>query len=321
MTRDDRTSKADQRGALRDDPVEWTVTGAIASLTRIGDLLRFATSRFLEAGLDFRSGMGSADLDAAFLIAELLHLEPAALADQLDARVVPGEARRILEVVRERCEGRRPLAYLLGATWYCGHRLRVDERALIPRSAVGTMLEDVFLAYDPEGPWRILDIGTGNGGIAVAYASHFPNATVVATELCPDALALARENMELHGLTDRVELRQGDLYDCLEEGERFDWILCNPPYVSEDFRQVRAPESGFEPDVALFGGEDGLKLILRLLDGAPAHLHDDGRLVFETGEITGERLREERPELRGEWWLHPESETPVAVMLRKDELG
>ena len=68
----------------------------------IGDLLRFATSRFLEAGLDFRSGMGSADLDAAFLIAELLHLEPAALADQLDARVVPGEARRILEVVRER---------------------------------------------------------------------------------------------------------------------------------------------------------------------------------------------------------------------------
>lgn len=313
-----QSSRDDKRRNARPS---WSPESTAEELETIRDVLRFAVTELSRASarLNFRSGQQSPMGEATFLLGETLCLDAESLEALAASRLLYRERCVVLEKLHERLRTARPMAYILGATYYCGHRLAIDERALIPRSAVGTMLQDVFSIEDPDQERRILDLGTGAGGIAIAYAYQFPAASFVATDICPKALELARQNVEAHGLSDRIELIESDLFEQLG-AQTFDWILCNPPYVSEDFKEVMSREYHYEPEVALFGGEAGLNIINRLLREAASHLAPGGRLVFETGELTGERLRSELPELGGEWYCHPESGTPVALMLSREEL-
>jgi len=143
-------------------------------------------------------------------------------------------------------------------------------------------------------------------------------ASFVATEIDPEALALAAENFAEQGFGERVQALESDLYGALGD-QSFDWILCNPAYVSRDFEEVMTPEYRFEPDHALFGGEDGLSMVRPVLAGAAAYLVAGGQMAVEMGDITGERFREEFPEAGGEWWCHPESGNPVVLVFSKED--
>ncbi|MDF1662937.1 MAG: 50S ribosomal protein L3 N(5)-glutamine methyltransferase [Planctomycetota bacterium] len=290
----------------------------INDLESIEDYYRYALTQLNDPSLCFRNGMGSAEGEVVFLLGTCLNLNPDQLSEYSSSRLVRSEREQILSAIRERRTTKKPMAYILNTTWYCGHRLYIDEGALIPRSALGTMLEDYFQSVDPHRPWSILDMGTGSGGIAVAFAQSFPAATLVASEVFPEALSVARKNVEIHGLGDRVSVIESDLFDAVPE-QIFDWILCNPPYVSEDFKQVMSKEYSFEPEPALFGGESGFKLIIPLITEAPKYLAEDGKLFIEMGDITGERFRNQFPSVRGEWYCHPESGQPVILILNRDE--
>ncbi|MBY0423693.1 MAG: 50S ribosomal protein L3 N(5)-glutamine methyltransferase, partial [Parvularculaceae bacterium] len=186
----------------------------------------------------------------------------------------------------------------------------VDERVIVPRSFIGEILfgdfvgeSDLAIIPDPESVESVLDLCTGSGALAILAATVFPNAEIHATELSPDALEVARRNVEEHGLEDRISLFEGDLFEPLPRG-RYDLILANPPYVDAEAMAALPPEYRAEPQMALAGGADGLDLVRRILDAAPDWLADEGGLLCEIG--TGrEHLEAEYGQLDFFW---PETE-------------
>jgi ribosomal protein L3 glutamine methyltransferase len=274
---------------------------ARATLRTLRDLLRFAVSRFEASGLAYGQGTGNARDEAAWLLLWSLHLPPDELEAWLDCRLTGAEIDTALALIERRCNERVPAAWLTGEAWLRGLRFRSDARALVPRSLIAEALEESladWLAEDmhewldagatpvesPEGwPERVLDLCTGGGSLAILAALQFPEAEVVGSDLSADALSLAAENLSLHGLEDRVRLVQGDLFGGLVAGERFDLILCNPPYVNAASMAALPPEFLAEPQIALAGGADGMDFVRRLFDEAPARLNAHGLLVLEIG--------------------------------------
>jgi release factor glutamine methyltransferase len=225
-------------------------------------------------------GIRSPRLDAEHLLAHTLGLKRLDLYLEHDRPLVPSEVDAFRELIRRR--GRRePLAYLLGSWGFRTLDLRTDRRALVPRPETELLVEHgLDLIRETEAP-RCLDVGTGTGAIALALAKERPDARVFATDVSGDALALAAENAERNGLTGRVELRRGDLLSAFE-GERFDLIAANLPYVAEG-DQVD-DELAHEPDVAVYAETDGRELLARLADAAPGALEPGGAAIFEVGQ-------------------------------------
>lgn len=211
-----------------------------------------------------------------------------------DAPLTP-EARRRFESLLERVIAREPLAYVLGHREFYGLDLIVDRRVLIPRPETEMLVE---LALDelrrstpahPQARFAILDVGTGSGAVAVAIAKHAPDALILATDISPDALAVARRNAERHGVADRIAFLQADLLDGI--GVLPPVITSNLPYVTREEIAGLPPEiQDHEPRVALDGGEDGLALVRRLLAQIASRVEerDPLRAVFlEIGASQG----------------------------------
>ncbi|MDO4905839.1 MAG: HemK family protein methyltransferase [Lautropia sp.] len=284
------------------------------NLCSLRDWVRYATSRMQAAGLSFGHGTDNAYDEAVWLVCWCLYLPPEHYDVMADALLLPEERRRIRHLLDARCERGRPLAYLIGEAWLMGYRFRCDDRALVPRSLLAEALAN--RTFDPwldadnwqpeaihpdlqemllqlgENPLpattghrarqRILDLCTGGGSIAIIAAHCFPEADIVASDLSLDALALAAENIDDYDLGDRITLHQGDLFASLAD-ERFNLILCNPPYVNAESMAQLPEEYRAEPEEALGSGDDGMDLIARLLAEAPEHLSTNGILVIEIG--------------------------------------
>ena len=188
----------------------------------------------------------------------------------------------------ERVSERVPAAYLTGEAWLRGVCFRSDARALVPRSLIAEALDTSLAAYldafqRPDSwPERVLDLCTGGGSLAVLCAMRFPDSRLRASDLSEPALSLAAENVSLHGLGGRIELVQGDLL-APHQGERFDLIVCNPPYVCDASMALLPQEFQAEPRFALAGGPDGMQLIARILSEAAQHLTQEGLLILEIG--------------------------------------
>ena len=261
---------------------------AARELRTLRDLLRYAVSRFEAAGLAYGHGSDNAWDEAVALLLWALHLPPDALEPWLDARLTRRERRAAVELIERRIAARVPAAYLTGVAWLRGLGFASDARALVPRSPIAEALDEAlpeWLAHHPRPPaWpaSILDLCTGGGSLAIVAADRFPGAQVAGADLSADALALADENRARHGLQDRIELVRGDLFAPVR-GRRFDLVLCKPPYVNEASMQALPPEFLAEPRSALAGGADGMDLVRRLLQEAPAHLTRDGLLLLEIG--------------------------------------
>jgi len=266
---------------------------AARELVTLRDCLRYACTRFEAAGIAYGQGTDNAWDEAAWLVLWALHLPPDQLEPFLEARLTLRERRVVLELVDRRCRERIPTAYLTGEAWLRGLRFQADARALVPRSLIAEALQETLPAWLADRmPETILDLCTGGGSLAVFAAHCFPQARVDATDLSEEALALARANVELHRMSERIALFQGDLFEGLatrspgaEPGPAtpYDLILCNPPYVSAARMAALPAEFRAEPELALAGGQDGMDFVRELLQQAASVLQPNGVLVLEIG--------------------------------------
>ncbi len=256
------------------------------ALKTIIDLVRYAVSRFRAAKLVVAHGTTDPVAEAAFLVGEALHLPPERFDAFSRAHVTARERAEVVALIEARVRTRKPAAYLLRKSYVQGVPFHVDERVIVPRSYIGELLAgDLFGEaglVDPDRITRVLDLCTGSGCLAILAALRFPAATVDAVDISKDALAVARINVEQHGLKERVRLLRGDLFAPLGDA-RYDLILTNPPYVDAAGMVGLPPECRHEPRLALAGGVDGLKIIRRIIEQAPRHLTGTGGLMCEVG--------------------------------------
>jgi ribosomal protein L3 glutamine methyltransferase len=255
-----------------------------AELATIVDLIRYAASRFSAAGLTFGHSHDNAIDEASHLVLSSLHLPPDLPPAYGKARLTAAEKAGVLALVERRIETREPVAYLVGEAWFAGLPFKSDPRALVPRSPIAELIEDGFSPWlDGREVARALDLCTGSGCIGIAMAAHNPAWRVDLADISDDALALARENIALHQLGDRVRAVHSDLFAGLR-GERYDLVVSNPPYVTDAEYAVLPGEYAHEPKLGLAAGADGLDIALRILRDAPEHLADAGVLIVEVGE-------------------------------------
>ena len=274
-----------------------TVTDALATLL---DFIRYAASRFDEAGLTFGHSHDNALDEATNLVLASLHLPPDLPPAYAQAHLTCAERLRVLTLIERRIAERIPVAYLVGAAWFAGLKFKSDARALVPRSPIAELIENGFAPWlDDRDMQRALDLCTGSGCIGIAMAAHNPDWQVDLADISEDALALARENIAFQHVEERVRALQSDLFSALM-GERYDVIVSNPPYVTEAEYVAMPGEYAHEPKLGLTAGVDGLDLALRILRDAPQHLRDDGLLIVEVGE-SARALTELLPELPLLW--------------------
>jgi len=288
-------------------------------LLTLRDCLRFAVSRFNEAGLFFGHGCDNAWDEAVYLALSSLHLPLDQLEPFLDARLLPQERDILLELYRRRVEERLPAAYLTREAWLGEHRFYVDERVIVPRSFIAELLNEQLAPWIDD-PWQVkavLDLCTGSGCLAILAALNFPEAQVDAVDISPEALAVARKNVDDYRLQARLRLIESDGFNALGEA-RYDLILSNPPYVNAESMAALPPEYRKEPQLALGSGLDGLDFTRRILAQAKAHLEPGGLLVVEIGHNRA-ALEAAYPELPFTW-LETAAGDPYVFMLRRDEL-
>ena len=285
-------------------------------LQTIIDLIRYGASRFNAAGLTFGHSYDNALDEATQLTLHALHLPHDLSPVYGQARVTEAEKEDVLGLFIRRIEERIPAAYLCGEAWFAGLSFRSDPRALVPRSPIAELIEAGF------EPWlagrdvrRALDLCTGSGCIAIAMAHYNPDWHVDGVDLSEDALALAAENerrLDVHN----VRFMRSDLFSSLQ-GEHYDLIVTNPPYVSNAETDALPKEYSFEPALGLRAGDDGLDLALRILRDAPLHLTEDGLLICEVGE-SEQALVRLLPELPLAWVEFKVGQMGVFVAERQD---
>ncbi|HEX5353399.1 MAG TPA: 50S ribosomal protein L3 N(5)-glutamine methyltransferase [Rhodanobacteraceae bacterium] len=253
-------------------------------LSTIVDLIRYAASRFNAAGLTFGHSHDNAIDEATHLVLSSVHLPPDLPAAYGGAHVTADEKTHVLALVERRVETREPVAYLVGEAWFAGMPFKSDRRALVPRSPIAELIEDGFSPWlDGREVERALDLCTGSGCIGIAMAAHNRSWRVDIADISGDALALARGNVALHQLEDRVRAVRSDLFSGLP-GEHYDLIVSNPPYVTDAEFAMLPGEYAHEPKLGLAAGADGLDIVLRILRDAPEHMVDAGLLIVEVGE-------------------------------------
>ena len=290
-----------------------------AELSTIIDFIRFGASRFNAAGLSFGHSYDNALDEATQLVLHALHLPHDMSPVYGQAKLVADEKERVLALFQRRIEERIPACYLTGEAWFAGLSFKSDGRALVPRSPIAELIEAGFEPWLGGRPVeRVLDLCTGSGCIAIATAHYHPDWQVDAVDLSPDALALARENVERLE-TGNVRLLQSDLFRNLQ-GERYDLIVSNPPYVTHAETDALPKEYSHEPELGLRAGDDGLDLALEILRDAPAHLSEQGLLICEVGD-SERHLIKLLPELPFAWVEFKVGQMGIFVLEREDLLA
>ncbi len=228
-------------------------------------------------------GVPDARLDTDALIAHVLGLKRLELYLDLDRPLTEKQLTLLRPLVRRRAD-REPLQYILGTVEFYGMELRVDSRALIPRHETEELVDQVVKQLH-EAPEKILDLGTGSGALALAFARKYSKAQIDAVDVSSSALSLARENAESLDLESRIQFYQGSWFDPLDQdGNQYDLIVSNPPYLTQKEMSTAEPEViDHEPRGALLAGVDGLDAIREILKKGGDFLKRNGLLALETG--------------------------------------
>lgn len=288
-------------------------------LLTLRDLIRYGVSRLNAAQVALGHGSDNAWDETVYLVLHALHLPLDTLEPFLDARVLDEERNRVLDLIDRRVTERVPAAYLTNEAWLRGHRFYVDARVIVPRSPIAELLDEGLSPWvqDAQAVDSVLDMCTGSGCLAILSALAFPYAQVDAVDVSPDALEVARRNVDDYGLADRLALHQSDLFDSLPE-RQYDVIVCNPPYVNSDSMDVLPQEYRHEPQLALAGGADGMDLVRRILQAAPRYLSENGVLVLEIGHER-DFFEAAFPEL-SPVWLDTEQASDQLLLLTREQL-
>jgi release factor glutamine methyltransferase len=256
----------------------------------IQKLLNWTTDHFTEKGID------PPRLSAELLLSHVLQMKRIELYTQFD-KPVPKEHLDQLHNLVERAGRHEPIRYLIGKTEFYSLEFEVGPDCMIPRPETELLVERAieFLRRRP-GRQLICDLCTGCGCITIAIAKNFPNADIIATDICDAALGIAAKNVEKHNLHDQVKLLCGDLFDPLIpqlDVAKFDLVVCNPPYVSAaEFESLEPNVKAYGPRIALYAGEDGLDVYRRIIDKIDPFLKSDAALMLEIGYAQGHPVRE-----------------------------
>ena len=285
------------------------------------ELIEQAAARLTEAQVGFGHGTTNAFDEAAWLVLWRLGHPVDALDDVADTAVSDAQQSQVHALIEERIQTRKPAAYLTHQAWLQGVPFYVDERVIVPRSFIAEVLADGSI--DPwlsEQTRRVLDLCTGNGSLAVLAAMAYPDVTVDGADISEDALAVARINVDQHGLAERITLLRSDGLQSVQGP--YDLILCNPPYVNAQSMKALPAEYLAEPELALASGEDGMDFTRALFASLRAdpdrHMTPDAVLVLEIGN---ERPNFERafPDL-AVTWLDTTSGADQLLLITRDAL-
>ena len=283
-----------------------------------------AAQRLSSAGLAFGHGTTNAEDEAAWLVLWRLGLPlDSDLSDAPDSiahrTVTAEEAAAVDALIDQRIQTRKPAAYLTHEAWLQGVPFYVDERAIVPRSFIAELLADGSIDdFLGEHTRRVLDLCTGNGSLAILAAMAYPEVEVTGADISADALAVARINVDKHGLAQRVQLQISDGMESLPGP--WDLILCNPPYVNAQSMSNLPAEYRAEPELALAGGTDGMDFIRKLLRDAPARMSEHAVLVLEVGNER-EFFEAAFPTLPVFWIETSAGEDQVLLVTRQALLG
>lgn len=293
----------------------------------VAGLLQVAQNRLEQAELSYGHGTTNSHDEAVWLVLWSLGLPLDCDLEQVATQAVDAvQVKRAMALVDERITSRKPAAYLTHEAWLQGVPFYVDERAIVPRSFIAELIANAEGAESID-PWlgehtrKVLDLCTGNGSLAVLAALAWPDVQVDAADISPDALAVAKINVERHQLQDRVRLVESDGWSALPGS--YDLILCNPPYVCRAGMDALPPEYLAEPrislDGGLEGGDDGMDFVRHLLADAARHMNPGAVLVLEIGN---EREHFERafPRLEA-YWPDTTSGTGPVVLLTQEALA
>jgi ribosomal protein L3 glutamine methyltransferase len=297
----------------------------LSQLETIADFIRWGASLFNQEKLYFGHGTENAVDEAAYLVLFTLHLPNALHANYFSAKLLEEEKLYVYEILMERVEKRVPASYLTHQANFAGLSFYVDERVLVPRSPLAELINKQFSPWvDNEQVFNILDLCTGSACIAIACAYAFPQASIDAIDLSSDALEVAKINVEKHHLDDTVNLIQSDLFKAFELDEndsfycKYDIIVSNPPYVDLEDMQSLPDEYQAEPELGLAAGDDGLGLVIPMLQQAGKYLSEQGVLIVEVGN-SDIALQDTFPDVPF-YWLEFEQGGHGVFVLTKDQL-
>lgn len=256
---------------------------------RVVDLLNW-TSRYFE-----QHSLPNPRLDAEILLGHLLEKSRLQLYLHFEMPVFQEHLTPFRELIKKRIE-HTPVSYLTNRKEFMSLDFYVDERVLIPRPETEQLVETILTAKTGDSQ-RLLELGTGSGVIATSLAVHQPEWDIIATDISEPALAVAQKNAETHACAAQIKFLSGDLFEPIkamdsDEKKRFDWIVCNPPYIKKTEWDTLSPDvRDYEPEIALFAGDDGLAVIRRLIAEAPEYLTPNGRLILEIGDAQADAIR------------------------------
>jgi len=273
------TSSVDHSKNPAENPENTAPAGSLGAF-----VLR-AITRLGESDLAFGHGTDNATDEAVFIVLEGLGLPIDDVESVWERPLNAQETQKLESLIDARVSTRKPASYLLNKAYIQGLPFYVDERVIVPRSFIAEILcrEDGFFGIpDYESVTSVLDLCTGSGCLAILAAHLFPNAKIDAVDLSADALDVARKNVALHDMEDRVTLYKGDLFAPLT-GKKYDLILTNPPYVDKEGMDTLPPEFRHEPSMALAAGDDGLDIVHHIMKEARTYMNEKGGMMCELG--------------------------------------
>jgi len=238
------------------------------------------------ADLHYGHGAIDAQSEALWIASKQLNLSPTDALDHLEQVMSAEQIAQAFEITATRISTRKPLAYILGEAWLMGVPFFSSEQSIVPRSWIAELIVNGSLESWLPAAGKALDLCTGNGSLAILLAMTCPDIHVSACDISLPALAVASRNLDRHGLNSQIELFEGDLWNALPEphdDNRFDLIICNPPYVNAHSMSNLPAEYHAEPALALAGGDDGMDLIRKIIAGAPDYLSERGAILIEIG--------------------------------------
>jgi release factor glutamine methyltransferase len=231
-----------------------------------------------------RAGIDDARVEIELILCHLLEVDRLGLYLDGPSRIDRAILRRLDEIIERRAT-RYPLQYVLGESWFYGRKFFVSQAVMVPTPETEILCETA-LGYCRHRNYRkprLLELGTGSGVIAVTMACELEDCDIVALEISPEAIEVALRNARSLGADDKIAFRQSEYFSAVLEGERFDLILSNPPYIANEDYGTLPPEVLADPKQALLAGTDGMDVINVILQEAPPFLAESGRIMFEIG--------------------------------------
>ncbi len=270
--------------------------------------------------LHFGHGSVNAESEALWIASNQLGINPSDASDYLNQVLTPTQVTAALDIASKRMNTRKPLAYILGEAWLMGVPFFCNDQSIVPRSLIAELIVEGGLEPWLPADGKALDLCTGNGSLAILLSLSCPDIHITACDISLPALALASRNIDRHGLSNQIELLNGDLWDALpqpNDENRFDLIICNPPYVNSSSMNLLPPEYLAEPSLALAGGSDGMDIIRRIISTASEYLNTRGAILLEIGNEAA-NFRKAFPQISAIWMDVSAGDEQVVLIQAED---